>query len=194
VHYVGPELADPAWSTAWQSPFAADDKRPLVLVGLSSIYQNQIAVLGRIVRALSRLPVRALVTLGPVLLPSEVNGSDNVVVVQSAPHSKVLEHTSLLITHCGHGTTMKGLAAGVPLLCMPLSLDQPDTAARVVYRGAGLRLKPEASPEQIEAAVKRLLADPSFKEGALRLQRVIQTRQGCADPITLLLKLAAGKA
>ncbi len=191
VRYVGPELADPGWSATWQSPFAADDKRPLVLVGLSSTFQDQVATLRRIVRALSRLPVRGLVTLGPVLSPSEVPGSANVVVVGSAPHSQILEQAALLITHCGHGTTLKGLAAGVPVLCMPMGRDQNDTAARVVHRGAGLRLKPDAAADRILAAVERLLAEPSYKDHAVRLQAAIRGRQGCADAVELLLAAAA---
>jgi len=191
VSYVGPELTDPHWAEAWHSPFTAGDNRPLVLVGLSSMFQNQMAVLRRIILALSRLPVRGLVTLGPALSPTEVPGSENVVVVRSAPHSKVLEQASVVITHCGHGTTIKSLAAGVPLLCMPHNHDQPDTAARVVHRGAGLRIKMDASPAQISSAVERLLSEPSYRENARRLQKAIQTRQGCADAVELLLKLAA---
>src|SRR5204863_9718645 len=106
-----------------RSPWSSDDPRPLVLVGLSSTYQKQAAALRNIVEALSLLPVRALLTLGPTIEPGEVKGSANVVVVRSAPHAEVLRHASLLVTHCGHGTTMRGLAAGIPMVCMPMGRD-----------------------------------------------------------------------
>ena len=32
---------------------------------------------------------------------------------------------------------MKGLVAGVPIVCMPTGRDQPDNAARLAARGAG---------------------------------------------------------
>src|SRR6185436_20816978 len=41
VRYVGPQLDDPSWSRPWTSPWPASDVRPLVLVGLSSTFQNQ---------------------------------------------------------------------------------------------------------------------------------------------------------
>ena len=44
---------------------------------------------------------------------------------------------------------------GVPLVCVPLLSDQPDNAARVVARGAGIYVLPNASPEQIGAAIQR---------------------------------------
>lgn len=196
VHYVGPELEDPAWSAAggaprWSPPFAADDRRPLVLVGLSSTFQDQVGALRRIVEALSRLAVRAVLTLGPSLDPSEVPGTENVVVVRAAPHAQVLAHAALLITHCGHGTTLKGLAAGVPLVCLPMGRDQNDTAARVVFAGAGVRLQPGASAERIEGAARRVLEEPSFRAAAVRLQRAIQSREGCSDAVELLERLAS---
>ena len=206
VHYVGPELGDPAWSRAgngasaaraaarWQPPFAADDRRPLVLVGLSSTFQDQVPTLRRIVGVLSRLEVRAVVTLGPSLDPDEVPGASNVVVVRTAPHAEVLEHAALLITHCGHGTTLKGLAAGVPLVCLPMGRDQNDTAARVVFAGAGLRLKPSASERRIGAAVERVLGEPSYGAAAKRLAQAIAARDGCEDAVGVLERLARVEA
>jgi UDP:flavonoid glycosyltransferase YjiC (YdhE family) len=219
VRYIGPALDDPEWSNTagdalagdtpavetkrgkpsaligsaaprWQSPFAPDDRRPLVLVGLSSTFQDQVATLGRITQALANLPVRALITLGPALDPAEVTGRSNVVVVRAAPHSQVLEHAALLITHCGHGTTMKGLAAGVPLVCLPMGRDQNDTAARVVHAGAGVRLSPRASARRIAAAIGRVLDDGSYRRAAARLARAIATHEGCVDGVALLEQAA----
>src|SRR5439155_722381 len=81
VFYAGPMLDDPSWSQPWSSPWAAGDTRPLVLVGLSSTFQDQAAVLQRIVDALAALPVRAVATLGGALRPDEVRGAENVLVV-----------------------------------------------------------------------------------------------------------------
>jgi MGT family glycosyltransferase len=191
VSYAGPQLDDPSWSQPWSAPWSPQDRRPLVLVGLSSTFQDQAATLGRIVEALSTLPVKALVTLGEALRPDEVRGSDNVMVVRSAPHSQVLPHADVLITHCGHGTTLKGLAAGVPLVCLPMGRDQDDTAARVVYRGAGVRLKPTAPAAAIRAAVEKVLVTPSYRESAQRLAASLRAGEGCVDPIALLERLAA---
>lgn len=191
VFYAGPILDDPTWTDPWRSPWAADDLRPLVLVGLSSCFQGQVAVLNALVRALATLPVRALVTLGNSVSPCEVGGADNVVVVKSAPHAEVLRSASLLITHCGHGTTMKGLVAGVPLLCVPMGRDQGDNAARVLDRGAGLRVKANASVAKIAAAVQTLLQDPKYKRAAERLGKIIQDGDGCVDVVDELERRTA---
>ena len=190
LRYVGPQLGDPSWAEPFRSPWPAGDTRPLVLVGLSSTFQDQVATLRRIVEALSTLPVRAVLTLGGTIQPFEVPGSENVHVVPTAPHGPLLRESAVLVTHCGHGTTMKGLAAGVPLVCMPMGRDQNDTAARVVHRGAGVRIKPDAPVARIRAAVEEAMRNPSYREAAQRLKRALEAGEGCIDPITAIERLA----
>ncbi len=167
VRYVGPRLADPAWAGAWTPP---PGDAPLVLVGLSSTYMAQGDLLGRIVTALGALPVRALVTLGPSLEPDALGAvAPNVTVVAAAPHAEVLKHAALVVTHAGHGTIIKSLAAGVPVVALPMGRDQPDNAARMVAAGAGVSLKPSAKVEAIRAAVADVLATPSYTAAARHL-------------------------
>ena len=61
---------------------------------------------------------------------------------------------------------MKGLVAGVPIVCMPTGRDQPDNAVRLTHRGAGLRISKSASPARIAAAVQQVLTSPSFRQAA----------------------------
>jgi MGT family glycosyltransferase len=181
VRYVGPVLDDPGWAEPWTPPWPAENGDPLVLVGFSTTFQDQGVALRNVVKALSGLPVRALVTLGSMLPDGEVRTTGSVVVVRSAPHTAVLRHASLVVTHCGHGTTLKALSAGIPLVCMPMGRDQDDTAARVVHAGAGVRLKPKAGPSVIARAVRRVLGDGSFRASAHRLRDAIATELAGVD-------------
>ena len=190
VRYTGPVLDDPSWAgRTWTSPWPASNTDPLILVGLSSTYQDQRSALEQIVAALARMPVRALVTMGPAMAGEPITSpSPNVVIVKTAPHAAVLPHCAAAITHCGHGTTMRALAAGVPLVCMPMGRDQNDTAARVVDRGCGVRLKPTASSASIEKAVRRVL-EPRYAEGARRMRDAIAREAKQVDAASLLEEL-----
>ena len=119
---------------------------PLVLVAMSSTFQDQIGSLQRVIDALAALPVCALVTTGPALDVAALRPASNVTVVASAPHRQVLRHTAMVITHGGHGTVVKALAAGVPMVLLPHGRDQTDTAVRVSGRGAGVMLKRSVRP------------------------------------------------
>jgi UDP:flavonoid glycosyltransferase YjiC (YdhE family) len=112
------------------------------------------------------------------------------------PHAAVLPHVTAMVTQCGLGTLTKALVHEIPLVCVPLVGDQPDNAARVVARGAGIRLSPDATAEQIRAALQRILDEPSFRDGALlRLGRAIATDEGActaADEIETLAAVRMG--
>jgi MGT family glycosyltransferase len=166
VRFAGPQLDDSLWAEPWTSPWPETDSRPLVLVGFSSTFQNQAATLQRVMQALGELPVRGLVTAGSALEASELSPPPNVVVVASAPHGRIIPHSRVVVTHCGHGTTLKALSLGVPLLCMPMGRDQVDNAARTVWHGAGIRIKPSAPAETIAAALRKLLADDRYRQHA----------------------------
>ena len=58
----------------------------------------------------------------------------------------------VVVTHGGHGTVMKALAAGVPLVILPHGRDQADTAARVTARSAGIALKRTAKRAVVSAS------------------------------------------
>ena len=189
VRYVGPVLDEPAWVQPLSLP-EPDDPRPLVLVALSSTFQDQAALIQRIIDALSGLPVRAVVTTGPALDPARFSASEPVRVVQSAPHGPLIDRAALVVTHCGHGTTLKSLAAGVPMVCIPMGRDQDDTAARVVHHGAGVRLPPRASTQQIRAAIQKVLANNEYRLAATRLADVIAAECAASTLVDDLESLA----
>jgi MGT family glycosyltransferase len=191
VRYTGPVLVDPPWTEPWAGPWPAGDRDPLVLVGFSTTFQNQQAVLQRIIEALSSLPVRGLVTLGRSLDPKAFAASRNVIICPSAPHSQVLPFAAAMITHAGHGSVVRALSHGVPLVCVPMGRDQNDIAARVVYHGAGLRLSPVASVAHFADAVKRVLSNHAYRTGAEKLGEAIRSDASNSSAIAELEQLAS---
>jgi MGT family glycosyltransferase len=168
VRYVGPVLDDPQWAVdgQWDPP---PGDGPVVLVAMSTTPQDQVECLQRVIDGLSVLPVRGIVTTGPAVDRKALRPSRNVTVVDSAPHSEVLKCTDVVVTHGGHGTVIRSLAAGVPLVVMPQGRDQADNAARVESRGAGVTIKSTDAPTTIGAAVKRVLEQRGYREAAKRL-------------------------
>ena len=191
--YAGAELDDPAWSAPWQSPWPATDRRPLILVGFSSTFQNQADALRRVVHALAGMEVRAVVTTGPAIAAASLPAAPNVHVCPSAPHSQILKDAAAVITHCGHGTVIRTLAAGVPIVCMPMGRDQNENAARVVYRGAGVRIKPTASSAAIATAVRTVLHEPRYRERARAVGALIVRDARDSKAVPVLESIAASR-
>jgi MGT family glycosyltransferase len=171
VQYTGPELADPAWAEGQPPP---SGRGPLVLVGLSTTYQGHEGLLRCIVEALAQLPVRAVVTLGPALDPAHfASPAPSITLVPRASHAALLPQARLVVTHGGHGTVIRSLAAGVPVLVLPLGRDQADNAARAASCGAGTTLRPGASSRRLRETIARALTDEALLGGARALARTM---------------------
>lgn len=172
ARYVGPILDDPAWAAdeTWTPPAG---EGPLVLVAMSSTFQNHVACLQRIADALGSLPVRGLVTTGPAVDPDAIRAPANVTVVTSAPHHEVMRHAGLVVTHGGHGTVIKALAAGLPLVVLHHGRDQADNAARVTARGVGVAVSRRASARRVARAVTEALGTGTYRQAAAQLGRAV---------------------
>jgi sterol 3beta-glucosyltransferase len=62
---------------------------------------------------------------------------ENILYLDSAPHSWLLPHCKVFIHHGGAGTTAAGLRAGIPNIVVPHAADQPFWGRRVQALGAG---------------------------------------------------------
>jgi UDP:flavonoid glycosyltransferase YjiC (YdhE family) len=112
-------------------------------------------------------------------------------VVTAAPHRAVLAEAAVAVTHAGHGSLLKALAAGVPLVCVPMGRDQRDNTVRALRLGVGVRVSRSASPEVLAGAVRRVLDEPAYGEAARRFAAVLaeeaRTRPRAADRAEALL-------
>jgi MGT family glycosyltransferase len=194
VVYVGPQLEDPLWSQAWREEQSEGERTPLILVGLSTTFQDQGPVLQRVLNALGSLPVVGVATTGPALDPDKFDVPKNTTLYRSLAHSQVLPRASLTITHAGHGTVIRSLAHGVPLLCLPMGRDQNDNAARVVARGVGKRLRQSASTAAIRKAIRQVLENPAYRESARRLGATIRRDAQDSAVVAILEEVATERA
>ena len=174
----------PAW---W-----SNDSSPLVYLTFGSVAPTMDffpGVYRDAIDALSLLPVRVLVTVGRDRDPRELGPlAPNVHAARWVPQADVMPHAAAMVCHGGFGTVRAGLAAGVPMVVLPLFADQPYNARRVAELGAGIEL--EAGTDGLADAVRRLLAEPSYREAAQRV--AAETRQlPTVDTATAILRQLA---
>ena len=99
---------------------------------------------------------------------------DNVRLERFIPHDQLLPHVDVMVTNGGYGGVQQALANGVGLVVAGNSEDKPEVAARVRWSGAGIDLgtgKPSA--RAIGRAVRRVLAEPAYRQRARALQSEI---------------------
>jgi UDP:flavonoid glycosyltransferase YjiC (YdhE family) len=113
-------------------------------------------------------------------------------VVPYAPQRKLLERVDAFVTHGGANSVMEALAAGVPLLIVPLSNDQPWQAHLATRRGVGIHVERHAfNIESCTEALARLIVPQSeFRRNAAEVQQSYRRQDGAAEAARLLLHLA----
>ncbi|XP_076910293.1 UDP-glycosyltransferase 85C2-like [Bidens hawaiensis] len=78
------------------------------------------------------------------------------------PQEKVLNHPSVggFLTHCGWGSTIESLSAGVPMICWPYLWDQW-TNCRYICKEweVGLEMGTEVKREEVKNLVQQLMGD-----------------------------------
>jgi MGT family glycosyltransferase len=188
-HYVGP-------LGIWEPPqrraaFLDEPGAPWVLVSISSQRQDDIKLADAALQALADQPVRVLVTLGPEHEPSELaRRPPNARIEKTISHSAVLQRAVLLIGHAGHGTVMKGLWHGTPMVLIPWGRDQPGVAARAQALGvAEVVPRTDATAATIGAASKRVMANAAMRRTAAEHSARLRTSTPPANAAGLLESL-----
>jgi len=187
VRYVGPVFERQPIAPDWRLPWEPDDPRPLVVASFSTMPgQTSPAMLQRVLDALESLPLRVLLTTGPVSHETPIIPA-NVTVAGYVPHAAFLPYAALAINHAGHGSVMAALDYGVPLVCLPtLGADQGIIAARVEALGASKALPAQAGANELRSAVEQVLATPAYRLAAENLARLIRREDGAANGASAL--------
>ena len=68
---------------------------------------------------------------------------------------------------------MKALAAGVPMVCIPMGRDQKDNTVRVLQLGAGVQISKRSTPDRIADAVTEVMAGAHYKAAARQFAEVL---------------------
>ncbi len=102
----------------------------------------------------------------------------NVHVERWVPQAAVMPEAAAMVGHGGSASTLAAMAAGVPLVSVPLYADQPFNAARVAALGAGIALD---GVDGLAEAVCAVLGDPLYRDGAARIAREIATHAPVDD-------------
>jgi len=197
VHFIGALLPDapgdfvpPTW---WSEVVAK--RRPVVLVTQGTVATNPHELITPAVVGLAddnvvviAAGVKSTTALGLDSLPANAH------VEPFVPFNRLLPYVDVYVTNGGFGGVHFALANGVPIVAGGITEDKPEIGNRVAYSGVGINLKTnKPSPEQMRAAVKRVLSTPSYRQKARELQAELARHDAPGEAAILLEQLAATK-
>lgn len=196
THLVGPTVPPAARGDETDFPFdALAPGRPVVYVAFGSVHTNLVLddvnrAIGAAARALGAQLVVSSAALAGAPPPPEL--PPGAIVRAYVPQPALLERAHAFVTHGGANSVMEGLYAGVPLLVVPLSSDQPWQARLVEEAGVGEAIaRGELTPERVRDALARLLApDGAPRRRAGEVQASYRAADGARAAARWVLDLA----
>ena len=114
---------------------------------------------------------------------------DNIQIYETVDQMAVLSIADAFITHCGMNSASEGLYFKVPLVLFPQTPEQGAVAKRTEELGAGIRLKSIAEADILDA-LKQVLADPEYKNNAIKVSDSFHACGGASEAKAFLEEIA----
>jgi MGT family glycosyltransferase len=162
--------------------------RPTVFASLGTVFNKTPGVLEAIVEALASDDVSLVVAIGRDVDPERFGPQPPHVRLEPyVPQPLLLPRCDAFVTHGGFNSVKEALILGVPMVVVPITADQPYSAARCAALGVGRSIPAEdRSPGAIREAVLAVLADPSYRASARDLQAEMAALPGLEAVVELL--------
>lgn len=195
VFYVGPSILEPDElpDFPWDK---LDASKPLIYVATGTMFSGHyqefyVHVLKALDEKTFPIPIQVVMAIGKGQTVERFGRiPPNFIIVPFAPQIKLLERTTVFITHGGN-SVHEAFMFGKPMLVVHWGGDRHEFANRVAYQGAGLSLDVDATtPHKIRKGIIELLSQPRYARAA---EGIMSSYRSCGGPKTaadLLVRLA----
>lgn len=191
LHYLGALFDGSRPPVAF--PYDRLNGKPLIYASLGTLQNNRPEYFQAIIKACEPLDAQLVLSTGGGAM-KDLDVPSSVIAVMYAPQLELLRRASLCITHAGLNTVMECLRFAVPMVCIPITNDQPAVAARVRWTRAGEVIPVrKLSGVTLRAEIERVLHDAKYRRAASSLASAVQNAGGVergADVVSSVLNAA----
>ncbi len=145
--------------------------------------------------ACERMGRRAVLLVGPDRrnLP-DGNLPESICVAEYAPHSLLFPRAAAVVHQGGVGTVAQCLRAGVPMVVVPWSHDQPDNAYRMVRLGVARSMKRnDLTTARLARELTELLGNSGYAMAARAARQGMAGVDGCGAACDAMEKLVMAR-
>jgi MGT family glycosyltransferase len=105
----------------------------------------------------------AMKALASMIERKTLKVSANIKLVCFAPQLLILKHAKLFLTHSGFNSIKEAIHFAVPMICMPITVDQPLVAHRIAELKLGIKLDAHClSHREIVSAIKDIVNNSGY--------------------------------
>jgi zeaxanthin glucosyltransferase len=161
-HYTGPFRR--ASTGAFELP--GGDGRPLVYCTLGTLQGSRSGLFRKVAQACARLGLRLLISQGGRGRLKSRDLPGDPLVYDWVPQEAVLAKADLVVCHGGMNSVLEPLAAGLPMIVIPLAFEQSAVAARLKRAGVARVLSRRASSGGLAEAISEVRTGLAFRARA----------------------------
>jgi zeaxanthin glucosyltransferase len=187
-HHTGP-FHDGAGRLGVDFPWQRLTGERLVYASMGTLQNGLENVFRAIAEAVTlHRDVQLVLSIGNHLDPEQIGPlPSNTILVKRAPQLELLKRASACITHAGLNTALEALAQGVPLVAIPITVDQPGVATRIAEKKTGLVLPlKELTGPRLALLLDQVLNDSTYRDNARYFQEAIAEGKGVSKAADLL--------
>jgi zeaxanthin glucosyltransferase len=179
-HHTGP-FHDGAGRIDVDFPWQRLTGEPLIYASMGTLQNGLENVFRAIAEAVTlHRDVQLVLSVGNHLDPEQIGPlPTNTILVRHAPQLELLKRASVCITHAGLNTVLEALAQGVPLVAIPVTVDQPGVAARIADKKTGVVTSlDQLTADHLSTLLNEVLNDSTYRDNARKLQKAIAEANG----------------
>jgi zeaxanthin glucosyltransferase len=169
-----------------------DPDKPLIYCSMGTALYKPVRVhrfLAQLMGAMQARPdLQMVLASGRHRTPKAV--PPNVVVIERAPQLAMLSRATAMITHAGLGSVKEAIWFGRPLIAVPLALDQPGNAARLVKMGIAVAPGLSATAPELCTAIDAVVGPGSLLLAAQRLAAQMRVTESGDRGADFVMRLA----
>jgi UDP:flavonoid glycosyltransferase YjiC (YdhE family) len=165
-HYVGAIFTQAFGDIPSEIEQFLTEGGPKVYVALTSTTTEMVQ---SVVDVLREIPVRVVVAT--TVHDGRIQGGGNILTYAFLPSHRIMPRIDLAITTGGQGSMQTAIAAGTPVIGVPLQPEQDFNVHLVARQGAGMAIAPrQLHSPRLRSAIETVLADTSYRRSAQKLK------------------------
>jgi UDP:flavonoid glycosyltransferase YjiC (YdhE family) len=106
---------------------------------------------------------------------------ENVLILPSVPQIEILKRASLFITHAGMNSVSETIHYGVPVICLPINVDQPLVALRICDElKFGKRFDyAKFTSDEMRTSIHEIFRNETYLKNILEFTKLSRKTNGC---------------
>ena len=164
--------------------------KPIIYATIGTLQNMNLHILKHIEQACEQLEVQLVIALGMRLddsSPIKSMFKKETIVYDFPPQQQLMQQANLTIIHAGLNSTLESLCYGKPMICIPITHEQPQIAERMKRaKVAEVINLEELSSSKVSKSIKKIMSDESYTKRAENYGKLIRKAGGLEKAIELI--------